>query len=186
MSPDFQTHQMQLRGKLLLAQPGMRDPSFRRTVLLICNHEAGEGASGLILNRPLSTVVGELLKDKAFEPLKNVPVYEGGPVLRDQLMFCSMWWTPKRGLHWAMRISIEEATNHLSRPGRIVRAYLGHAGWSPGQLENEMSQQTWICTEPRRQFLGAGQDVELWRGLLGEMSPLHRILAQAPDDPFLN
>ncbi|MFZ9941748.1 MAG: YqgE/AlgH family protein, partial [Luteolibacter sp.] len=40
---------MQLRGKLLLAQPGMRDPSFRRTVLLICNHEAGEGASGLIL-----------------------------------------------------------------------------------------------------------------------------------------
>jgi putative transcriptional regulator len=130
--------------------------------------------------------VGELLKEKAFEPLKNVPVYEGGPVLRDQLMFCSMWWTPKRGLHWAMRISIEEATNHLSRPGRIVRAYLGHAGWNPGQLENEMSQQTWICTEPRRQFLGAGQDVELWRGLLGEMSPLHRILAQAPDDPFLN
>lgn len=177
---------MQLRGKLLLAEPCMRDPSFRRSVLLICDHQPSDGASGLILNRPIGKVVGELLKDKAFEPLKNIEVYEGGPVLRDQLMFCSMWWTPKRGLHWAMRISIEEATEHARRPGRIVRAYLGHAGWSPGQLEGEMRQQTWISAEPTREFLGAGQDIALWQSLLGNVSPLYRILVEAPDDPYLN
>jgi putative transcriptional regulator len=85
-----------------------------------------------------------------------------------------------------MRISIEEATEHVRRPGRIVRAYLGHAGWSPGQLEGEMSQQTWISTEPTREFLGAGQDIALWQSLLRNVSPLYRILVEAPDDPYLN
>lgn len=164
----------------------MRDPSFRRSVLLICGHEPDEGASGLILNRPVDKVVGDLLKDEAFEPLKNIAVYEGGPVLRDQLMFCSMWWTPKRGLHWAMRISIEEATEHARRPGRIVRAYLGHAGWSTGQLEGEMKHRAWISAEPSRDFLGAGQDIGLWQSLLGNISPLYRILVDAPEDPYLN
>jgi hypothetical protein len=49
-----------------------------------------------------------------------------------------------------------------------------------------MIQQTWISTEPTRDFLGAGQDIALWQSLLGNVSPLYRILVEAPDDPYLN
>jgi hypothetical protein len=49
-----------------------------------------------------------------------------------------------------------------------------------------MRQQTWISAEPTRGFLGAGQDIALWQSLLGNVSPLYRILVEAPDDPYLN
>lgn len=174
-----------MRGKLLLAAPILRD-EFRRTVLLVSTHAPDEGAYGLVLNRPKGKVVGDLLQGEAFEPLKKIPVLAGGPVMDDQLMFCSLWWTPKRGLNWAMRISTEEAYRQSRRPGCMVSAYLGYAGWSPGQLESEMMGDAWYVTDPSKDMLGAGKDESMWRTLLGRISPMHRILAEAPDDPFLN
>lgn len=174
-----------MRGKLLLAAPDLRD-EFRRTVLLVNAHAPNDGAFGLVLNRPTGKVVGDLLQGDAFEPLKNIPVLAGGPVMQDQLMFCSLWWTPKRGLNWAMRISTEEAYRHSRRPGCMVSAYLGYSGWSPGQLENEMMRDAWYATDPTKDVLGAGKDEDMWRTLFGRISPMHRILAEAPDDPFLN
>lgn len=174
-----------MRGKLLLAAPILRD-EFRRTVLLVNEHDSSDGAYGLVLNRPTGKVVGDLLQGEGFEPLKNVPVFAAGPVMADQLMFCSLWWTPKRGLNWAMRISTDEACRHSRRPGCMVGAYLGYSGWSPGQLESEMIRDAWYATNPSKEMLGAGRDEGMWRDLLGRISPMHRILAEAPDDPFLN
>ena len=185
MLSDFQIPPHSLRGKLLLAAPILRD-EFRRTVLLVSLHTPNDGAYGFVLNRPTGKVVGDLLHAKAFEPLKKIPVFAGGPVMSDQLMFCSLWWTPKRGLNWAMRISAEEASRQSRRPGCMVGAYLGYSGWSPGQLENEMIRHTWYATEPSMDMLGVARDEGMWRTFLGRISPLHRILAEAPDDPFLN
>lgn len=184
--PSHPNAPIQLRGKLLLADPSLRDGTFDKSVILLASHGAEEGAYGLILNHPTGKRVGELLPGPEFEVLKQLPVHEGGPVGSDQLTFSSFWWSKKFGLRWAIRISAEEAAAQARRPGRIVRAFIGHSGWSPGQLENELRRQSWFTASPPPDLLGREHDRSLWSNLLRSLSPLHRILAEAPENPLLN
>ena len=80
-----------LAGQLLLAHPALRDPHFKRTVVLLSAHDA-EGAMGVVLNRPLDKQLGELNPEFALGPLAGVPVYAGGPVKPQQLVIVSWKW----------------------------------------------------------------------------------------------
>lgn len=175
-----------LRGSLLIADPSLRDGTFDRSVILLTSHGIEEGAAGLIINHPTGKVVGDFLKGEEFTSLRHLAVHEGGPVMREQMTFSSFWWSRKLGLRWAMRISAKQATEHAHKPGRIVRAFIGYSGWSPGQLENELKRQSWFPVKPQPDLLGQAHDRSLWAELLRGMSPLHRILAESPQDPFLN
>lgn len=175
-----------LRGSLLIADPSLRDGTFDRSVIVLTAHGAEEGAAGLILNHPTGRVVGDFLKGEEFAPLRHLAVHQGGPVMREQMTFASFWWSKKLGLRWAMRISAKQAAEHARRSGRIVRAFIGYSGWSPGQLENELKRHSWFPVNPKPGLLGLEHDRGLWAELLRGMSPLHRILAEAPEDPFLN
>ena len=177
---------IQLQGRLLLADPSLRDGIFNKSVILLAEHRADEGAAGLILNHPIGKTVGDLLDDEAFAPLRQLPVHAGGPVEQDQLTFSTFWWSAKLGLRWKMRVSVADAVAHSHRPGRVVRAFIGYSGWSAGQLENELRRNSWIPSRPPKDLLGQTHDQQLWSELMGRMSPLHRILAEAPDDPSLN
>lgn len=186
IDPSNSAYPVQLKGKLLLADPSLRDGTFNKSVILLTNHTPTDGAYGLILNHPTGRVVGDLLPEDQFASLKQLAVHEGGPVCRDQLTFSSFWWSRKLGLRWAMRLSAEDAVQHAHKPGRIVRAFVGYSGWSPGQLENELRRQSWFPIAPRPDLLGSEHDPILWRTLLSGISPLHRILAEAPENPLLN
>ena len=177
---------VRLRGKLLLADPSLRDGTFDRSVILLTAHDLDEGAAGLILNHPTGKLVGDFLKAPEFSGLRNLAVHEGGPVMREQMTFSSFWWSPKHGLRWAMRISAEAAVEQAHKPGRIVRAFIGYSGWSPGQLENELKRPSWFPTGPKPDLLGQAHDRSLWAALLRGISPFHRILAETPQDPYLN
>lgn len=174
------------KGSLLLADPSLRDGVFNRSVILLTEHATDEGAFGLILNKPTGRTVGDFLTSDEFEPIGKLPVHEGGPVSREHLTFSSFWWTPKRGLNWNIRISLDDAIAQAHRPGRIVRAFVGYSGWSAGQLENEWKHNSWIATKPVKDLLGQTHDRALWAHLMRGISPLHRILAESPEDPFLN
>lgn len=175
-----------LKGQLLLADPSLRDGIFDRSVVLLAEHTAEDGAFGLILNRPTGRVVGDLLEDGKFSALRHLPVHDGGPVSRDQLTFSSFWWSKKLGLRCSIRISAHDAVKQAHRPGRIVRAFVGYSGWTSGQLEGELRRNAWITTKPKANLLGREHDRSLWAQVLRELSPFHRILAESPDDPFLN
>ena len=182
-NPDFQ---IQLQGQLLLADPSLRDGIFTRSVVLLAEHDPAEGAFGLILNQPIGKTVGELLSGEDFAPLSQLAVHQGGPVAMDQLTFSSFWWSRKLGLRWAVRLSAGQAVADAKKPGRIVRAFVGYAGWTAGQLESELRRSSWIAARPRKDLLGHEHDRKLWAELLRQLSPLHRILAEAPEDPGLN
>lgn len=184
---DFHPNEpIQLQGKLLLSDPSLRDGVFHRSVILLAEHRADHGAFGLIMNHPTGKRVGDLLPDDDFLPLRGLPVHDGGPVAQDQLTFSSFWWSKKHGLRWAIRISAEDAVAHSRRPGRIVRAFIGYSGWTAGQLEGELRRNSWFVAQPEADLLGQEHDNGLWSGLLRRISPLHRVLAEAPDDPSLN
>lgn len=177
---------IQLTGQLLLADPALHGTTFRRAVVLLAEHSLEEGAYGLILNHPTQKTVSEFLPDEFFTPLHPLAVHYGGPVESDQLSFSSFWWSPKRGLRWALRISAEDAAAHSQRPGRIVRAFIGHSGWYAGQLETELRGTSWIAMKAKPNLLQQPHDLSLWASLLRSISPFHTILAAAPDDPSLN
>src|SRR5205823_3643695 len=121
-------------GSLLVAHPNMLDPNFRRAVLFLSAHTADDGALGIILNRPLEKHVGEVVSDAPLNALDNVPVFFGGPVGRDRLIFASLEWTSGEGLKLNHNVDVDEANKQIGKNPGSIRAFIGYAGWGAGQL----------------------------------------------------
>jgi putative transcriptional regulator len=175
-----------LRGALILADPSLRDPNFARTVLLLTDHEADQGAHGYVLNRPMGKRVGDLLKDESFRDLAEVPIFHGGPVSPERLTFAVLAWDEAVGrLSFTTHLSVEDARS-LRQEGGEVRAFVGYSGWAEGQLENELRQRAWITRKPAREVVAMAQPERLWEDLLSSMGPHFGLMAKMPDDPSLN
>lgn len=173
-----------LAGSLLLAHPSMRDPNFRRSVVLMSAHNE-EGAMGVVLNRPLNKRLGELSGDFALGPLASVPLFNGGPVQNDQLVLAA-WQVRSDGFRLHFGIEPEKAQQLLAEEGTHVRGFLGYSGWSAGQLENEMRLHTWIVTNVPEDLLTQAQDDTLWRTVLGREGAEWRLMAGEPEHPEHN
>lgn len=173
-----------LAGSLLLAHPAMKDPNFRRSVVLMSSHNA-EGAMGVVLNRPMGKRLGELSGDFALGALAGVPLFHGGPVQTEQLVLAA-WQTRSDGFRLHFGIDPEKAMQLLAEEETHVRGFLGYSGWSAGQLENEMRLRTWVVADVPEDLLTHVQDESLWRTVLGREGAEWRLLAGEPDDPELN
>lgn len=177
---------LSLAGSLLVAHPNMHDPNFRRSVLFISAHDKEDGALGVILNRPLDKQVADLVSDAPPIGLASVPVYLGGPVGKNQLMFAAFEWVTGQGLMLNHNVGIDEANERVVNEPDSVRAFVGYAGWSAGQLEAEMQQKAWIVQKPTREALSAEKLPKLWFDIMSGLGPWFKMLAAAPDDPSLN
>src|SRR5690349_16372009 len=142
-----------LAGSLLVAHPNMLDPNFRRTVLFISNHDPNDGALGVIINRPLEKRVAELVTEMPPAELADVPVFLGGPVGRNQLMFAAFEWHRGQGLTMNHNVHIDDASERIEHDPQSICAFVGYAGWSAGQLEAEMKQNAWLLQKPTRSAL---------------------------------
>ncbi len=174
---------LSLAGSLLVAHPNMLDPNFRRTVLFISAHDPDDGAIGVIINRPLDKNVADIVTEKPPENLADVPVFFGGPVGNNQLMLAAFEWHKGQGLKLNHQV-LNPLEPVADRPA--VRAFLGYAGWSAGQLEAEMKQNAWIVRKPTRTALKSERISRLWFDIMNQLGPWYRMLAAAPDDPSLN
>ncbi|MGI8891639.1 MAG: YqgE/AlgH family protein [Chthoniobacterales bacterium] len=173
-------------GQLLVAHPNMLDPNFRRTVLLISSHDAEEGAMGVIINRPLDKHVSELVNDNAPAALADVPVYLGGPVATNQLMFAAFDWQGADSVTLNQSFALEEADEQADQAPQSIYAYVGYAGWTAGQLENELRQNSWVLQKPDRAALEPERLPRLWFEIMRNLGPWFKMLSAAPDDPSLN
>jgi putative transcriptional regulator len=173
-----------LTGSMLLAHPGLRDPNFRHSVILMSVHNA-EGAMGVVLNRPTGKRLGEVNGEFALGPLASVPIFAGGPVETSQLLLVA-WQLHEEGFRLHFGVEPERAAQMAGEEGTQVRAFLGYSGWTGGQLEKELKHDTWIVTEVPAGLLAQPQDEGLWRGILGGLGEDWRLLADEPDDPSQN
>ncbi len=186
MSSIEENNSNSLQGSIILADPSLREPTFRHSVLLLTEHSEGEGAHGYILNRPLGKSVGDLLPAEEFESLADVPVFIGGPVSTEHLTFGSIAWSEgMKTLQFTSHLSAKQALRHQIE-GFSIRAFVGYSGWGEGQLESELQQKTWITHKPEKRVLDLDELDTLWNRLLKEMSPWHALLADEPDDLSLN
>ena len=176
------------RGQLLIAGPGLLDPNFWRTVVLVVEHSE-EGALGLVLNRPSETTVGEAVSE--LEDLLDVDdqLHIGGPVQPSALIVLGEFEDPDA----AALISFDDigvlASGAPDDPPpslRRGRAFVGHAGWGPGQLDSELERGDWIVEPAQAQDAFTDDPVELWETVLTRKGGSYALVARMPPDPSVN
>jgi putative transcriptional regulator len=155
-------------------------------VVLISQHSKDEGALGYILNRPVHKRVQDLLPSEEFSGIGDVGVYFGGPVGKDHLTFAAISWDAgTRSLACRTHLSAAQA-KALRLEGCEVRGFIGYSGWAPSQLEGELAAQAWEVQRPDSGAILEETSEDLWSRLIRQVSPLHRIAADMPDDLSLN
>tara|TARA_R100000027_G_scaffold49762_1_gene38280 strand:- start:390 stop:980 length:591 start_codon:yes stop_codon:yes gene_type:complete len=162
-SPRFQALSG-LSGSLLVAHPSLQDPHFEKTVILVPMHSDDAGALGVILNRPTGQTLGQKYPEQAFDKLANINIYEGGPVDHSQLILTAWKWDANENSHkMFFGISSEHALDLIESGEDVtVRAYLGYAGWSAGQLEAELEAHAWITKPIVTEVLDQEAGISLW------------------------
>ncbi len=173
-----------LAGSLLLAHPSLRDANFRRTVVLM-TADAPEGAMGVVLNRPAYKRLGELGGDFALGPLAGVPIFRGGPVQTEQLILAA-WQVREQGFQLHLGLDPERAGGLLAESGVHLRAFLGYAGWTAGQLKNEIKRQSWVLAEAPLDLFAQPGDASLWRNVLAREGGEWRLLADELEETGMN
>jgi putative transcriptional regulator len=184
---DGETQRFSLAGSLLVAHPNMLDPNFRRTVLFVSAHDPDEGALGVIINRPLDTQVADLVTELPSGNLADVPVFLGGPVGKNQLMFAAFEWQKSEAITLNHNVGLKEASAVAGqKSGAMICAFVGYAGWGAGQLEAEVNQKAWLLQKPSPSVLNLDRLPKLWFDIMRCLGPWYKMLAAAPDNPSLN
>lgn len=176
-----------MTGRLLVAHPSLSDPHFRHSIVYISHHDMEDGALGLILNRPLGKTVADLSRTDGPEALLPVPVFEGGPVQREGILIASFLWKENAGRVAFTKIDdVGEVDLLNSMQKQNLRAFMGYAGWSKGQIESEIAEKAWIVIEPSRDLILPGNTDLTWKKIMSGMGPIYHLLSEAPEDPSLN
>jgi putative transcriptional regulator len=175
-----------LTGALVVAHPGLPDPNFRKTVVLISSHSE-DGAVGTVINQPLGLKLAEFDPAYANDPLGRIKMYRGGPVGAGEVVFMAWKWSMEEStFRLAYGLKEDQARNLLDQTGYEVRGFLGYAGWGEGQLEEELEQDSWVVSGIDAARLGTEDEGGLWRDIIASISPEMKIQADAPEDPGLN
>lgn len=178
-------------GKVLLAEPFMADLHFGRKAILLCEHNE-EGSFGFVLNNFVEVGLNELLDDL---PAVECRLSLGGPVKNSNLYYLHTIEgapdaiTVKPGLFmggdfdWVR--SLLDAGAQLE--GKL-RFFIGYAGWTPGQLEDEIKSRSWFVTNADVDTIMSteSEDETLWKSLITEMGEGFDHIANAPADPSMN
>ena len=182
-------------GKLLVASRDMDDPYFRHRVIYLLSH-GNEGTVGLIVNHPLGIALSQILSedmaaDIGADNANRHEVRFGGPVLMMRLMMLARDQTDRTQMQ-----RIDDHT-YFSEDRRAIervlkqgqhddhaRFFVGHAGWSPGQLEVELLAGAWFVIEADEKTLFSDDTGDLWEKLIEQLDPpgllVHAIPAENP------
>ncbi len=178
------------KGSLLVAEPLLGDPNFDRSVILLTEHNEN-GSVGFVLNKPLDYRLEDLVI--GFPPLETT-VHHGGPVQEDSLFFVHSKGDElagsepiAAGLWWGGEL---EALKTMINLGTIssndIRFFLGYSGWSPGQLEAEMRQKSWLVRPATGLDILQDRPAEMYRDILMGAGGKYPLWANTPADPSLN
>ena len=177
-------------GCLIVAQPFFIDSYFNRYVILICEHNKN-GSLGFQVNKPLKNNLNDFLKN--IKTKKEV--YLGGPVNNNNLYF----------IHYYNNLEKESVKlnndiyfgNNLKQLSKLIslnkinldtyKFFLGYSGWSSGQLEKEINDNSWIVIPNFNSSIIFSSNYEnIWKNVLKESGSTNKMFSNYPIDPRLN
>jgi putative transcriptional regulator len=171
---------------MLLAEPFMMDPHFKRAAVLLCEHTE-DGSLGFILNKPINMKVDRLVNDF---PEFNARVYYGGPVATDTLHYVhdkgdilddSIEISP--GIFWGGhfdKLKFLVASKLILEDN--IRFFVGYSGWSAGQLNEEMQYGSWVMADVHPNYVFQSATKTLWKQIMEDQGDALSVIAQMPDD----
>ena len=184
-------------GRLLVATPLLEDANFKRAVVLIVEHEDIQGTLGVVLNRPTTISVGQVLEQWTDLTTEPSVVFRGGPVAQNSALALALipgrdepvGWRALDGAPALARLGLLD----LDTPPRLLapaisrlRVYAGYAGWSPGQLDAEIGEGAWYVLPAEPADVFAADPDRLWRQVLRRQTGDLAFLTTYADDPTLN
>jgi|JI9StandDraft_1071089.scaffolds.fasta_scaffold45096_2 putative transcriptional regulator len=178
------------RGRLLVSGPYLPDPYFRRTVVLLCEHNE-EGSFGFVLNRSMDLSVSDLMENM---PPIGSQVSIGGPVQSGNL-----YYLHTLGPHLPGSVEVvdgvhmggdyEQLKAMLSTNMELakhIRFFVGYSGWEIGQLQKELDDRSWLIAHGDKRRIMNTRIEDLWADTLRGMGKPFAPLANFPEDPALN
>ncbi len=180
------------KGNFLVATPHLKDPNFRQTVVLICEHGSG-GSLGLVINRRSEQHIVDVLPEATGLHQKAGFVYVGGPVQKESLLILHRVGnevpdsrTIFDGVCLGGDIQALEETSARDEEEDLVRVYMGYAGWAPGQLHFELTTGSWLVLPADMKTVFARDPLRVWPGIIRAQGEEYALYATMPPDPSLN
>jgi putative transcriptional regulator len=178
MRPAFSADETSLTGQVLIAMPAMADPRFSQSVIYVCAHN-DEGAMGIVFNRKLAAPsFADLLKQLEVDPVppaRSITLCQGGPVDNARgFVLHTADWTSDGSLLVADDMALTASLDVLKAiasgggPARCMLA-LGYAGWGPGQLDQEIQQNSWLSAPADPGLLFDDDHDAKWRRALAKL-----------------
>ncbi|MGZ4048602.1 MAG: YqgE/AlgH family protein [Bacteroidia bacterium] len=178
------------KGTLLIANPFLKDPNFSRTVIFLCEHTE-EGSFGFVLNKKFPKPLEELVPDLN---ITNFPVYLGGPVQKDALHFLHQYPQLISGgdevmenVFWGGNFEsllINLKNNDINKDR--IRFFIGYSGWSQGQLNAELKEESWLTVKATRKLIFDTRPEDIWKNSLKHLGGNYEMMINFPIDPQLN
>ena len=178
------------KGRVLVSEPFLQDEYFKRSVVLITEHN-DEGTLGFVLNNPINYDASDILKDF---PAIDAMVGIGGPVRTDTVHYIhSMGDQIPESVHvlgsvfWGgdfemVRMLIEAG----ELDGKSIRFFVGFSSWYPGQLAREISENSWLVTTLDPKSVMTGKDNQLWKKVLLNEERKYQMWTRYPEDSLMN
>lgn len=178
------------RGKLLISEPFLNDYFFKRSVVLLAEHNE-EGSFGVIMNKPINTKFNEVIKDF---PDFDAQLYLGGPVKNDSLFFVHTLGAKisnsneiMDGLYWGGKIDeVKEMIMLGLLDKNDIRFYIGYSGWESKQLEGELEKNSWLVSAMNTKKLLNTDTDNLWKASLDTLGSDYEIWNNFPSNPEMN
>lgn len=180
-----------LKGQFLVASPHLSDPNFYKSVVLMINHDS-KGALGLILNRPTENTVRDVWKIVSEDETDCAqPIFLGGPVPGPLVALHRLKSAAESeilpGLYFAAHK--DKLQQIISQTAKPYRFFTGYAGWSGGQLDDELRAGGWLTSKAKKDLVFRKED-DLWEQVVrtigeGILAPAVKV-KYVPEDPSLN
>lgn len=178
-------------GRLLISEPFLRDPNFKRSVVIISEYSE-TGTIGFVINQTSALLLRDLIPEL---PDANFPIYIGGPVGTDTIHFIHRCYDKMndgveigKGIYWGgnfetLKVLIQ--TNSLDP--EEVKFFIGYSGWGQEQLVDEIKENTWIVSDQYHpDVVFSDNDEEIWREVIINLGPKYAHITNFPQDPSLN
>lgn len=178
-------------GKILISEPLLQDPYFKRSVVLMIDHNTEEGSVGVILNKPLDIPFNKIVKNT---PKLNTELYLGGPVEMGNVYFLHTLGTEitnsvkiAKGLYWGGNI---EQVNDLIKMKVLnetnIRFFIGYSGWEPMQLDKELDNNNWAIVPAEAGDIWEKPHTNMWNRMVQKLGKKYVFWQTLPEDPSLN
>ncbi|MCX6223234.1 MAG: YqgE/AlgH family protein [Bacteroidia bacterium] len=178
------------KGRVLVAEPFLKDSYFKRSVVLLTEHN-NEGTLGFVLNNPINFQVDEIISDF---PAINSLISIGGPVRTDTIHYIHTLGNviPEceeimDQVYWGGNLEVIKAgINEGWIKEYQIRFFVGYSSWHPGQLAREIEENSWLVTSIDRLDVMHGSDIQLWENILKNEDEQYQMWTRYPEDPAWN